>query len=258
MRSMKRYGYDCSLNGVSLLSLSENLFIQGIEEEPNIKTDVSNKPSNKLSNYSGFCRESLTISINFMTKDTNRSILSLLHSHICSWAKEGWLTTNMRDNQRIYAVCTSQPRRSYARDFDDMSIEFTAYDECYWQEIIPKSVEVSGKNTTAVIKPNGTKECFLEADITNTSNEAVNEISLSANGYTIAFSNLALASGDTLKIYYNERHILLATVNGVGKLSKRMRSSDDDIYLKNNMNNTVTFTADKACAVTLYARGLFE
>lgn len=250
--------FTCALNGVQFLSIDERLYIEDIEEQPSIEAETATRPAYGQTLVGMTGRHELSISITFMVKQCNRATRQGVISAVNGWAKDGWLTLNTRPGQRLYVFC-SEPATSVAYAWhESMRITFTAYDDAIWQEIEPKSTNITGASGTASITPNGTSPCCLEADIRNTSGGVVTSCALSANGKTITLSGMSLASGKTLRLYYDKHNNLIASVDGAGILAYRTPESADDVWLTNGQANTVTFAASGACAVTLYARGRYD
>ena len=134
---------------------------------------------------------------------------------------------------------------------------FTAYAMPYWEADMPTRASFSGKWGTAVIRNNGTAPCFLEAEISNTSGETLTGVAMEADGHAMGFSGLALGAGKTLKLFYDDKWLLRAEVDGASVLAQRTADSTDDLMLPPCKATTVAIAADKAVSVTLKARGLW-
>ena len=134
---------------------------------------------------------------------------------------------------------------------------FTAYAMPYWEADMPIRAVFSGTGGTAVIRNAGTAPCFLEAEISNTSGSTLTSMSMTADGQTMAFTGMALGAGKTLKIFYDDKWLLRAEVDGASVLNRRTADSADDLILQPCKSTTVTIAADKAVSVTLKARGLW-
>ena len=255
-----RTDFNVSLNGVNIIDLDESIFVEDINEIPKTGIQTENRASYGLSVTNEPEREQLDITISLKVKNPDRLSRQRIFSAINGWAKSGWLRTNLHDNQRIYAVCT-QPlsHKAFSRS-ETMEITFTAYNESYWQEIAPTVLSLSGTVASGTIRPRGTRKCFLEAEITNTSGGTINAISITANYQTFAFTGLSLPNGGTLEIYYDEQHLLRADASwsGFGQMSHLTYDSDDHIILQPNEPATVSFSATGTCSVKIYARGMYD
>ena len=248
----------CALNGEGFHALDPRLYIQDIQEQVRMAVETAKRPAWGSTLLNAPARDSLSVTVRFMVKECDRAKRQGVIGRVNAWAKEGWLTLSTRPEQRLYAVCT-QPAGSEAfKRSADMELTFTAYDGACWQAVYPVSVTGSGKDLQLSIIPRGTRPCRLEARIANTSEGTVNSLRLAANGKTMSFSGLGLQSGQTLEIRYDHRRLLGAFIGSTGKLACRTADSADDIPLLPGKGNTVTFSADRACGVTLYARGEYD
>lgn len=248
----------CALNGEGLHAVDPRIYIQDIKEQVRMTVSTAVRPvfGGTLMNTPE--RESLAVTVRFMVKESDLQDRQLVIQRVNGWAKEGWLTISTRPDQRLYVVCTQPAGHETFKWHADMELTFTAYDGACWQDIYPASCNGNGKSLNLVLATRGTRQCYLEAKIANTSANTVNSLSLSANGKTIAFAGLNLPSGKTLELRYDERRMLGAFIDNTGKLSCRTAASADDIVLRPTWGNGVVFTADQACGVTLYARGEYD
>lgn len=246
-----------ALNGQDFYAIDSRLYIQDIIEDISCNVETFSRPAYGQYLASNLGHESLEITIKFMVKCCKRSDRQSVIQRVNGWAKEGWLELSTRPWKRIYVVCTQPAGNETFAWHDDMQITFTAYGESYWQDMEPATVTITG-NGTGSISPKGTRPCYLEAKIKNTSSQTCNSISLSANGKTIAFEGLSLGAGKTLNLLYDNHHWLTAKIGNTGKLGCRTGASADDILLNPAAPNTITFSADKSCTANIIARGLYD
>ena len=248
----------CALGGVNLHSLDSRIYVEDIKEEP---TDTMETASR--SGYGTFplgepVRDSLPIRVTCYVKERDRAAREAVYQKILGWCTKGWFTKSTRPGQRIYVFCTKPPSTE-TFESGRLEIEFTAYGEAYWQESTPTSVssESAVSTATETITPNGTQECFLEADITP-SGSTLTSAKIIVGSQTLELAGLSVASGTTLKISYDERHILRIKAGSTSVLKRRTAASVDDIILIAGVANTVALTFDAACNYTLKARGLWK
>lgn len=249
---------DCALNGGSFNELSPNLYVQDFEEKIKTRTDTANRPHAGTYLIYQDGRDTLEVTVKFMIKERDLAKRQAIIAKVNGWAKYGWLTLNTRPEQKLYVYCTKKADSKTLKWSDDMTLTLTAYDLPYWQDRIPLFASFTGTSGHIDINPLGTRPCLLEAEIKNESGSSVGNVSISCGGKTMAFSGLGLANGKTLKIYYDERRLLHATVDGAGKLSCRTASSHDDIYLTDNQSNRVSLSASGKCTFRIIARGLYD
>lgn len=249
---------NCAINGDSFNELSPTLFIQDFEEKIKTRTDTTNRPHAGTYLIYQDGRDTLEVTVKFMIKERDLAKRQAIIARVNGWAKYGWLTLNTRPEQKLYVYCTKKADSKTLKWSDDMTLTLTAYDLPYWQDRIPVIASVTGTSGTVNIRPLGTRPCLLEAEITNNFGSAVANVSLSCNGKTIALNGVGLPNGKTLKLYYDERRLLHATIDGAGKLSCRTETSADDIFLADNATNKVTVSASGKCTFRIIGRGLYD
>lgn len=249
--------FGCSLNGEEFLSIDPQLYIQDIREQVKMTAETANRPGGGKRLTGGVSRDELTVTILFMVKERNRAKRQDIISRVNRWATEGWLTVSTRPDQRLYVVRTQAADSAAFAWHEDMSIVFSTYNGAEWQDRYPVSASITGASGSASMIPRGTRDCPLDADIT-ASGATVTSFTLTANGKQIAFSGLSIADGHTLHMYHDGLDLLHADVDGYAMLSHRTPASHDEIPLIPAQANTVSFSADGACAVKLYARGRYD
>ena len=249
----------CAMNGVSLHDLDSRIYVENIKEEPSDQMETANRSGYGVFPLTDTHRDSLLIKITCFVKERDRTAREAVFQKILGWCKQGWFTKNTRPGQRLYVFCTKPPSTEAFDLTARMEIEFTAYGEAYWQEITPLSVSVTTavNSGTHIIKPNGTQECFLEADIKPVGG-ALTSVTITVGTQTLALTGLSVAQNSTLKVYYDELHILHITVGSTSLLSKRTPASVDDIVLTAGQNNTVVLSFNTTCTYTIKARGLWK
>lgn len=253
-----RNDFTCSLNGEEMHLLDPRIYIEDIEETVKNTAETGKRPHYGQTLVGPVGHDTIAVTVSFMIKEPNRFKRQQIITKINGWAQDGWLTVNTRPWQRIYVVCTQPVSTEAFKWSADMKLVFTAYDEAYWQTTLPVIVTGSGTSDSLAINPLGTHRCGLEAEIKNTSGSAVNTLSLSVNGKTMAFEGLGLANNKTLIIGYDERHYLFAKVDGVSKLNCRTAASADDLWLNPGVANTVQCTCQHVCSIKLIARGAYD
>lgn len=255
---MNKYMMRCALNGVDLYTLSDRIYIQDIEEKPEVKINTIARPYYGLSASGSMAHDSMTVKITFMIKEKNRVFRAAILQKICAWATKGYLTTSTRLNQRAYVWCTELPEMRTFVWHEDMTITFTAYGEGCWEDTEPITHTISGETLAELETFNvrGTLPCFLEADITNTSGETLTAITLSANGQSIVLSGLSIANETRVEIRYDEQHYLCISSGDTSLLDHR--TGADDLILYPGPNNQISCATDVECSTTFKARGMYR
>lgn len=249
----------CALGGIGLLDLDERIYIEDIQEEVSISHETAKRAHYGMFPLNHPEYESIAVTVTFMVKERDRAARMDVIEKVRGWAGSGWLTVNTRPNQQLYVFCTQPPGLETFDWTARMEIEFTAYGEAYWQEIVPLSVKVTSaaSSATKTLTPNGTQDCFLEAEIAPSSG-TLTSVSIAVGTQTLALSGLSVTKTAPLLIYYDELHILHIESGGTSLLSKRSAESADDIILEAGQVNTVIMTFSRACTYTIKARGLWR
>ena len=249
----------CALNGPGLADLDSRIYVEDISEEVNIDQETIQRAHYGLFPLNNPGRGSIKIKVKFMIKERNRTERMTVIQKVRGWATQGWFTMNTRPGQQLYVFCTKPPAFETFDLTARMEIEFTAYGEAFWQDITPVQVKVTSavSSATASITPNGTQECFLEAEIAPSSG-TLTSVTITVGTQTLALSGLSVTKTTPLKIYYDELHLLHIVSGSTSLLNKRSAASSDDILLVPNQSNSVGLTFSRACTYTIKARGLWK
>ena len=249
----------CSLNDIGVQDLNDRIYVEDIKEEPKVSMETANRAGFGLFPMTKPYREELTIKVTLYVKDRNRLRRQDIFDKIMGWCGEGWFRRNTRPEQRIYVFCTKYPTLETFSLSSRLEIEFSAYGFPYWQDINPVRVSSSSaaQNATATIRPNGTKDTFLEAEITPGSG-TLTSVTITKGTQSITLSGLAATPQAPLQIYYDDLHLLHIEIGGVSQLSKRTAASVDDIILKAGVDNEISLAFSTACSYTVKARGLWK
>lgn len=245
------------LNGASLEAAHPLILLQHIDEsapETEVKTSArAGAPGQFVTARKLTARE---ISIVFAVRerlDFARRAAAV--SAAASWlGSGGWLELSSRPGLRIWAVPTAFPGPGKLRDWtQDIRMTLTAYHWPLWIEKYPNTATLTGKTSeTAEISVGGTWDTRLEAEITPNS-AALTSATLSVAGQTMTLTGLNVTAGTTLKIWWDERHLLRIEAAGTGLLGKR---AGDDLVLPPGRHE-VAVTANTASDFKLMARGCF-
>ncbi len=254
-----KYSMNCALNGVDILGLDFKLYVEDIIETPEIAVETAKRPDYGLFLVNNTGHDSLKITVKFMIKARRKDERMDIIRKVYAWATNGYLTVSYRPGLRVYVHCTKLPKAETFDWTNRMEIEFTAYNEAYWEDVEPVTETLEAATTaSATIKPNGTRKCYLEADITNTSESSLTSVVLATANEAITLSGISVDAGDTVTIGYDLNHFLCIEADSVSLLQYRTYNSADDIMLTAGVDNTVTCTTNVECTTVFKARGLYR
>lgn len=242
------------LNGISLASAHPLILLQHISEGAP-ETDVKTGPRAGAPGQFVTARKikERKVTVTFAVRErldfTKRAAAV---SAAAAWAMNGgWLEISSRPGLRMWVVPTQLPDVGKLRDWTrDIELALTGYAWPVWTEITGNSVTVTGTTGTEDISAAGTWETRLEAEITPSSS-ALTSVSITVNGQTMALTDISVAAGKTLKIYWDENHLLRIENDGTGILGSR---SGDDLVLSPGLHE-IEYTFSTACSAKFTARG---
>lgn len=253
-----RREFACALNGVELNDVDERIYIEDIREETTYTNETAKRAGYGIFPLSAPEPDSMQIRVTLHIKAKDLTERMSVLQEILGWATQGWFTRSQRPFQRIYVYCTKPPTVTSERS-TRFEITFTAMGEACWQDTAPVTVSVTtaAASGTKTITPLGTRDCFLEAEITPSSG-TLTSVSLTVGTQFITLDGLSVAGGTTLKLYYDELHLLRMEAGGVSVADKRTAASSDHIRLKPRTAQSVAVAFSRACTYKLIARGLWR
>ena len=258
-----------ALNGVQLDELDDRINIKGIEEGAGKETistaSMARGAGQRITNRH---RDTLDVTVKFsmLIEPEQLQERSTLLEKINAWAAGGgYLTVNYKENRRLYVVCSQAPGAGDQFEWTSVyTITFRAYALPYWEEETPKSggsaVAASG---SVAVEVEGSAETEAEVILENRSGMLINNVVINAAGSLMQFNTLGLTGGEKLVITHeivNTKRILRIYIehNGTRRsaMDKRTAASADDLYVKPG-SRTFSFSADRACKMTVNVRGRF-
>lgn len=253
-----RTDFTCAIDGVILQNLDDRIYVEDVREEATVNNETAKRPGHGLILLHDPGRDSLDIKVTVFVKERDWTARMDVLQKVFKWASKGWFTYDHRPGQRIYVVCTKLPAvQTYDRKAR-FEISFAAYGEACWQAVVPTviSADAATMDETITIKPNGTRDCFLEAEFTPVDG-ALTSAELTAGAQTIALAGSLAENGETVRMYYDEMHYLRIERGNTSLADKRTAASSDHILLKARQDNTVHLAFNGMCSCTLTARGLY-
>lgn len=252
--------YRVALDGNHLDQIDEAIIIKDIQEQPpqiSMNTLPSGRRVGTIITKTSRDAMNVTVTLEVNEYDVNRR--AEIIEQVINWAKNGgYMTVGYRENQRILVSCTKYPSVASALKWtDNLSIEFSAYMNPYWENIsedVYDSSRIASGSGAFVLSGNG-NNAIVSASVV--SGGALKTLTLRVGSTKLVFEGLNISNGNSLTIGYDSNGVQYIRSGTTSKLSCRKIESDDDL-LANAGNNSVSFVADVPVTVRLTARGLYE
>ena len=257
MRALKRV--DAWINRASLRAVDDIILIQQINEEPpQIAVTYGENPGWNGQRLLQRNRTTRRITITFQLRELyDLSRRARVIDAINGWAQDGILQVSYRSGQQIRVYCVNRPTMGAARDvLEEYTIGFEAAVSPFWEDAQPVSLSLSGTDESGTLFVPGTEPCRLTTEITPTGG-TLTEFTITAGGSVFAFSGLDIAQDTPIKIAYTDDGYLTVSAANTSLLPCRSAASADDLLVSPGVQ-TISFEADVACDVTIYARGLWK
>ena len=261
-----------SLGGVQLDSLDERIIIKGIEGGAGKDTVTAVATgAGDGTRITGVRRESVEIQVRFsmnIRRDSLAEREEVLEA-INAWAAAipAYLRINYKPNRRLYVdeIVTPGEGDIWKR-LSEYTIVFRAHAIPYWQENTENSAATrTGQTGSGTILQAGSAEAPANIELANKSGALINTASVTVNGHTMSFEQLALAANESLVIDHTvskrKAVIRIRIRNAPGSyrsvMAKRTDGSADDLLL-NPGECAFSFSAQRACVMTVTSRGRFR
>ena len=199
-----------SLDGTGLSELDQRLIIQSVNEQaPSWNIGAVNRFARYGQRVTSMEKRYREVVIQFAIAEHRDMIAreSVLQ-RVRDWARGGgWLEISYRPFERLHVVCAAMPAvGGITKWAENYSLTFRAYGVPEWENKIPDSVETTGASGTASLTVLPSEGGPLRVEAANSSGSACETLSFSANGQSMAFASLALASGETFLLDYDEEN----------------------------------------------------
>jgi len=244
-----------ALDGVDLSSVAPVLIQQVHEDAPALELTEADRPGRYGQRLAARKRQSLRVAVEFALRE-RFDLAARAHwaSEILRWSRGEWLELSYRPDQRLRVRCTAEPALTEARNYAAvLRVEFTAYAVPYWEDKIAVAKILTGTSAETGFPVPGVVETPLELVVTPTGGTLTN-FSVTAGGQTVALTGLSIPQNTALTFSRDFQDSLAISAAGVSQLPRRTAASADDLLLTPG-RQTVSFTADTACTVTILARG---
>ena len=250
------------LNGIGIQDISRYVhLVDVIQYPPERDVQVEQRAKYHGLRYLGTTVEKRVIEVLFDVKVKDKTLRQIILDELLgTFDANGELQLQSRDGQYLNVVCTSAPAADSMRDYaNTLTLEYTSYDP-FWKTTdratATRSLVAETQSELSITPAGNADQTFLEFTLENASGVTINEFNIGVNRYTFSFTSLGLAAGKTLICAYDNEGYLTLTIDGTSVMNKR--TGDDDLLLNIGKTNTVAATAERAAALTLYARGLWK
>ena len=243
------------LNGVALEDAHPKILLQHIDEaapEMDVKTGDRAGGPGCFTTQKKITKRQVTI-VFAVRERLDFTVRAEAASAVAAWAYGGgWLEISSRPGQRLWVEATQMIAAGRLREWtQDYSVILTAHHWPLWLDSIPQTaVAEASANGSLNLSVTGNHETRLEAEITPKT-AALTTVSLSAGSETLSLTGINVTAGNTLKIWWDERHMMRIEAGGTGLLGKR---TGDDLTLSPGRRE-IGYTLNTACDVRLMARG---
>lgn len=254
-----------ALNGVQLDEIDPRIIIKGIEGGAGKETVTSTGTgAGDGTRITGRRRDTVEVQVRF-SMNIRRDVLeerSAVLEAVNAWAaRGGWLTVNYKPNRRLWVDEAVTPGEGDLwKRFSEYTITLRAHAVPYWQEENGASGATgTGTSGSGALTVNGSAKTLAEAVLQNMSGATVNAASITIGGKTMTFENLGLGGNEALRIDHvitNGKNVIRIRAGARSVLALRTGGSADEFEVSPG-NCAFSFTAQRACKLTVESRGRF-
>lgn len=263
-----------ALDGAQLDEADERILIQGIgTENPKGSAGAAARMGRDGSRRTGGNRETVDVVVKFTIRAYGREMeeREAILEAANAWAARAlaagrWLTTSIRPERQIRVRLEEPAMMDNARDATaTFKIRFRAYGVPYWVDrdsaraMAQSAVGISG---SAALQCPGSARTAADVTMENMSGAAINTVTVKAGDSQISLTGLGMGAGEALIIDHDSEgimHIQIRSADGKSHrsaMTNRSEGSADDLYIWPG-DVQFTFTAQRACRMTAWARGRY-
>ena len=243
--------FDAYINGVSLSSVDPHIMLVDImEERAQVDRELAARAMHPGQRMNAMVRRSLTVRLIVHITTPHIITRAEVMDKVAGWVGEGgWLTINIRPNQRLYVHAETSPAMgSSLRWTDEIEIELTAYERPYWEQQWPTVAVVTDSGT---IIPTGTMpEAYVEVDVKNVGEGDLTTVTLSCGSTMIKLDGLTVPPQAYVRIYYTDDDLTCRSGGQIlsPQTGDHAGSAGNDVYEKDD-GDTVSDTVlvDSVC-----------
>lgn len=253
-----------TLGGRQMDQIDPAIVIQRIEEPPPKEQITTALLAGGGSRITGRRRESLDVTIKFGIDIRKQQMAEreAIIEKINEWARPGGLLRISQKPERRLRVILATPA-AVGDPWDwtaSYSLVFRAVCVPFWEQETPISA-VTGVSTSGscALAVEGSAETRADVTLENRSGAEISTCSITVGSSTMSFSGLGMKGGESLVLDHTEQGILRIRIrNGSGSYRSVIlaRTGADDFAVSPG-SVTARFTAQRACQMTVSARGRF-
>lgn len=256
-----------AVNGAQLDEINERIVIRGTESGAGKGTVTAvSTGRGDGSRITGRRRESLEAQVRFAMDIRKRDMqerAELLES-VFAWAaaaEGGTLTFGHKPGRRLRVDEVETPGEGDVwKWLDEYTITFRARAVPYWeQENAISAQTATGTSQSGAITVAGSAETVANVTIENMSGAVINTMTVTIGGKSMAFEGLGLGAGQSLIVDHtrtNGRYIQRIRIGTQSVMAKRTSASADE-FIINPGSVSFSFSAQRACRLTVSCRGRY-
>lgn len=256
MREQKRL--NAWINGAALRDIDNRIHVVDIRENaPEQELTWADLPGRNGQRLMGRVRRNKQITIEFDIRELfNLADRAQIVDAVNAWARDGVLEVSHRPEKRIRVVLAKAAELNGARDVTgSYTVDFDAAATPYWEAKEAVELHLTGSSAGGALEIPGSAEAKPEIYITPSSG-TLNTLRVSFGLYTMNFTGLGVAAGNTLAITHDDRGVLVIADPATSKLDKRTAESADDFSAAPGYT-VASYTANTSCAAVFAVRGWY-
>lgn len=256
-----------ALNGVWLDEIDSRIFISGVEPGDGKENITAvDSAAGYGQRITARWRQTMDIIIRFRMLEHGKNVTglterALLLERVNSWAQAGgYLTLNYKPNRRLNVVLAQPPGEGSLWDYTkEFSLTFRAYAIPYWEDENANSVTFGGASASGSrsVTIEGSAKTQCEVELANASGMTINSGRVVIGGNTMTFSGLGLGGNETLVIDHADGLVRIRIRNGGSYRSVMAARSGADDFKVTPGAHTCSFSADRACRMTVSWRNRY-
>jgi phage-related protein len=247
------------VDGAELAARGPYLIQQVAEEAPALELAEAERPGRPGTILTARRRQSLKVGLDVAIAERFDLMLRTHYAEeLARWAcPDGAphiLELSSHPQRRLTVFCTAEPAQTEARNYAaPLRVEFTAYDNPYWEDKLETAVTLTGDDETGTLSVPGTVPAPVCLEIT--AGGSLTECTVTVGGSVIELTGLSLSSGSKLYFIRDERDsLLIRRGSSISALSARTPESADDLFAGPGPVS-VAFEADCSCEAVFSVRG---